>query len=1082
MIHDFMVQEPLGRSWESQWTTHHIELPPGKWRGERLQIQDETGTPISGGVWPQGRHADGSVSEARVAVYAAFEPDQARFFRLAQTDDPKSATSTIRAVERGDGTVLLVSDLFEVVAPNGDYSVKDDNPVPPPVLAIRRVGGEWVGRGSFAGTEGFQTCTATHVVEEDYRIQSTVVYQTGSGSPYTVRIELLAHEPVIRVEESFHDVARGAFEIDLSDGLAATHAHMACHRASKHHRSLEGEPVYPIWFEEENTLWLQPFYCWNDDIGTLWGGYAQDGEYVGIVPTHASKWERPIYNRIQVVAAPGPSLRARFPLDQGTRSWMMTIQLASEVEAEKGKGEVFLRSLLVRLADLPLQKVLGMQLTWKGDDEISHPHLLCSSADVEPLRRKLRTDSDFAAVMQPDRHQNHYASVYLATGDKDAAAKARKRLLEFLQTSLDGFFQGGYSGSGVVAISFHRPLRTNAIDYDLIADSAVMTDEDRIFCRSAFSFIAHVMVDRDYWPTLEQGFSRGNINFNSDMYTALAAVAGLSNHHPKQPEWMQYVVDEMEDEFRRQVYPGKGVWSESPTYHLHSIHYLLIAAAILQKNGYQDFSKNPNLRATIDYSFKIQTPFDIRAGYHMMPTVGDTAGSFAEQGLQTIYAWMASLAKDDPEFASRMMYAWQRAGRSVSCGPWACSLFLVDPDIEPKRPDPPLASEHLPGYGAVLRNRWDADEETYLLFKMGYVSQHFDADEGSFHWYARGVPLSMDWGCMYQPSITQPWMHSSVAFGGRRTWNQGEVKQFVSLEGADLLEGVLTTTDVQTVDDMPGTPPEKSVEKKIERQVTLVHWERRLVLVRGPDYVVLRDDFDDPTGENDTLWSLPVMAESLSIEKDRARFTGQFGVDLEVVFGAPGKLTLSNREWGYKLPDMWENQIVLHSWAPSGESHLACLFPYQREEPRSAITPYHGKAFRVKTPDRDDVVVLSRDKVHVEVDRVEAFARAAVISRRKDVTEIHLLDGDFVRIPRLDLFFTGPVRMEVRRGQLRGECEGQPRSCFLRWTPPPLEPAELLLDGKPHPVYHTFDGYLEFSVSEGKHTFEVVYPREVGKE
>ena len=63
---------------------------------------------------------------------------------------------------------------------------------------------------------------------------------------------------------------------------------------------------------------------------------------------------------------------------------------------------------------------------------------------------------------------------------------------------------------------------------------------------------------------------------------------------------------------------------------------------------------------------------------------------------------------------------------------------------------------------------------------MGQADQHFDSDEGSFHWYALGAPLSLDFGSMYSPSIVQPWLHSTLNFDRQRIWTRGEVARFVS--------------------------------------------------------------------------------------------------------------------------------------------------------------------------------------------------------------------------------------------------------------------------------------------------------------
>jgi hypothetical protein len=111
----------------------------------------------------------------------------------------------------------------------------------------------------------------------------------------------------------------------------------------------------------------------------------------------------------------------------------------------------------------------------------------------------------------------------------------------------------------------------------------------------------------------------------------------------------------------------------------------------------------------------------------------------------------------------------------------------------------------------------------------------------------------------------------------------------------------------------------------------------------------------------------------------------------------------------------------------------------------------------------------------IQAGDVTFAGRVGLIKEEKDGETIHIIEGVSMRTPRMIAQFPGPVTLKIRPGRLTGTCDGQARTCFLHWTDPPPTPAKLTIDGQPAYAYSTFDGYLSFTVEEGRHAFEVTY-------
>lgn len=1103
----FQLEDKLGRVWPLQWITYQAQLQPGQAKAEDLWV-DEPGHPaVEHGIWVKAVHPDGSAAEVTVSIRTQLEPGQSRAFFLVKNAAAAASRASLVQLVAEENRLVLKSDQLEMHLPKYETAFNElvaPEKAPPPILGLGGIGQVVTLPAHLEGAEKIKAVRGERLPSPAHQLKYRVTYDLANGGKYHLIFELPAGDPVVLVEEDFMDCATGALVLDLYAFAKPNMGHFMPHRVSPSKQGVPGnERHYQIQYAEKNDLSLQPFYSWYTDQTIWWGCYQKGGEdYWGLMALQPTHWINPIVNLPRVVAGPGPAnqpkLDLRLPLRAGKRRWGLFLCPQAEAPVNRPDPCPIANKYIIRYAQNPLDTVKELVLDWPGDEVIACPRLLCASDQVPAIRQKAQTSPYFQRILKekPDG-PNDPAGLYLATGDEQQARQARDLLIKFLQSKLENLFSYGYMAGDNVCIGHSRPVRDMAFVYDLIASSPAMSVEDRRFCRRAFAFLAEAMSNHDYWITKEQGIPRGNVNFHSDWFTCITVVAALLPGHPRYDEWLRAGEQEMDDELERNVCPG-GAWTEAPNYHGYTIHFLMLAMRAMQNAGYKDYTQDQRLRDTMTFLLEMQTPHDIRAHHAMLPTMGDTTSYYHSQSLQVVFAWMATLSKQDPEFAGRMMYAWERTGHMLvgvhNLGPgagWTFPLTLVDPSIPSVAPQPVLQSKRFPGFGVILRNNNGTDHESMVWYKHGIAGGHYDQDEGTFHWYARGIPLSLDFGSMYQPSISQPWYHNTLAFDHKCVWNPGDVSSLVSFDGLDYLASQITVRNVQAQPEIPGDPVPAGMDDSIKHAVEFVAWRRQLIMVKGPDYLVLRDDLKDGWNQVGTEWAIQVLADKVQVTPGRAEFVGQLGMDLAVVFADPAQAKLATGEWSHKgqnYPDwmtefpmgpMGERQISLHAYQPANGNYLAVLFPYKHEgEAPARITPLSAHTVRVEHPGGDDLVFFGDKWGAYEAEGIRFSGRVAVVRRQPKQVTVWLLEGDCLTLPELSFSCQGPGTFIFGEDWIDGQCEGTLRSCDLHWEKPPGIPT-VTIDGKKQYCSSSPDGYLTMFLPEGRHRFQVRYKPDV---
>jgi len=719
--------------------------------------------------------------------------------------------------------------------------------------------------------------------------------------------------------------------------------------------------------------------------------------------------------------------------------------------------------MMMRWGESPLDEVKERIFEWDPGPRRRHPRLLFRPQELPALRERIQRFAPWQAFLGACTTAGSDPTPLLAaTGKRSYAEAQRQQVLRGMRAWVDRFLDWGYTDDRNSCIGTARSIRSLALQYDLVLSTDVLSAEDKRFLDSAFAFFAYVLTDPDYWPPEDRGYGRGPINFNADVYTAVCAIAAVLPDHPCAPRWLDYCEDELRKDLRREVVAG-GAWVEAPNYQAFTQLMLLTASMILRNAGRTNPLSDARFRASFDYLDDLLTPPDPRFdGSRLLPTVGDT-GTLHSQDLRIIFAWAANIGREYRAFSRRMMRAWKACG-SPAFGwhahvDWLSVFALTDPFLPAARRQS-RPSRALPGYGAVLRSGYGTSQETYLLFKAGRVRGHYHWDEGSFHLYARGVPMAVDWGSMYFPRADQPWWHNRVsldhraeaAMPGPEGGQNAELIGFAAIGSADLAASQMVIRALGRQPEIRENRPHTAADYEPAQEIARSVWRRRVMLLKQPDYVVVRDDLES-TYRSD--WSLHVLAEGVAQDGNRISLRGQHGVDLDVLFVAPREPAAHLGEWGFAYSvfecdraawetwrEMLEDPAVagysclpVHPAVAEGEEHgrfvrscegagrpyLAVLFPRRPDEAEPRVRGLaRPDGFELSVGKRREWVWLAAQERTFEDGERAFVGGAGAIRHGGDVRELILLDGTCIRDGDLAVEGRGPVSIVAAQGQIQG--------------------------------------------------------------
>ncbi len=444
------------------------------------------------------------------------------------------------------------------------------------------------------------------------------------------------------------------------------------------------------------------------------------------------------------------------------------------------------------------------------------------------------------------------------------------------------------------------------------------------------------------------------------------------------------------------------------------------------------------------------------------------------------------------------------------------TLLLRNIKTTPTMPD--LHSRLYPGYAAFMRDNRPA--ESWLAYRQTKFSvDHFHMDQGSFTFWAKGVPLMLHWGAMYSPcpyqSVYQnriswnvqegelkpcpgnggpgcayegmmyfphkfePWVSECESFGEGKSPTDcgGEINTFRTLPAADYVQGQSDVNLLRKEYYYPDTPVASAGNPNDHWptvKTTPFSWQRRLLFAKAqadadPQYLLVRDDFlgacPPPTA---SFW---IMAKDLKFTGNQVHASGQFGVDLELYSVLPtqakyGQWSFEHQNWG------GEKQLCVRITEQENKPFLTLLYPRRPDEPLPSFTPLaEGNGVKIAAPDVPgtpvDYAFLNTTAVDYHDDRVAFAAPAGYVRLTGAGARIVLNTGGKAYAQGVTLETTQAASLQIANDGLQLQTDGEAQTITLSGQLP-ANPG-ILLDGK-RARFTLRQGVLRITVPAGAHT------------
>ena len=171
--------------------------------------------------------------------------------------------------------------------------------------------------------------------------------------------------------------------------------------------------------------------------------------------------------------------------------------------------------------------------------------------------------------------------------------------------------------------------------------------------------IGYIYTDLDAWPGWHNEWSPGNPNFHTDKYIASIYAAAAMQDHPHANEWLEFGLDNFNNDLKKVFIAPDGVGVECPGYAGFSMSLQLETGGAIFNSGLGNpFVANPLIKKNAIWHRKLITPYDKRIKRRHEAPIGDTHRW--DSGMMKGFAHLAPFYKEeDPTFASEMMTSYK---------------------------------------------------------------------------------------------------------------------------------------------------------------------------------------------------------------------------------------------------------------------------------------------------------------------------------------------------------------------------------------------------------------------------------------
>lgn len=1058
----FQLKELLEHAYADELVSFAVSFKPGECREASLRLQDDAGKLLPFQLSDADAFADGSLKTAKVWFWVDSLPAMGqRAYTLygspsAKCKTPVWSANPVTWTSPDADTVEVTNGIFSLrLAGNATFAEpKNPKDVGGPLRGFKGVDGVWRGAGELS-VESPVSGQSFRVVEQGplwttFASRMTFVSPPGSGGTsvgpyYEMRFKLFPGRDFCRVSEKsdfplrlqpmIRDVTSPNADPNVNDNIRTVpcpadnflincDANWGADRMYTH-------LVFSTAFVNHPLDRLRCHTALRSALPFMNGGwfatYSTKGkDLFGMVGIDASHWQYPDNNAhftagtpgrdtdVMFVNEPGKGAYFRLPLARMERHWLLVVTDKDKVVKDPewvakqkkkshfrffadrvGPETCYLWQLRYQYGDLPLNKVKDWILDY-NEPQAAHPNLFPESKDRDAVMQRTESLPGLKKHFDTMYNSSEYLR-YFKTGKFDYTGEFDP--FSGVSCVRENLEQGYNAYIYVLSTGQYVP---GMIKFSDIVAPAMTPEDWKKMCRFSLAG-AYILADDDYW---QYDYVKGDTtylpNFNTCRWSGIGLAGLFFKDHPEAKKWIAFSRYYLEKEFEYHISPD-GVGAENVgNYYPFAWRMISELIRVMADRGIADYRTDPKYKAGTRFWVDVITPKDVRytPPRRMLPPIGNHPYSAAGFGL---YEWNANtFQKVDPDLAAWSHWAWLESGQQpdyIHLIPF--TMFFANKDF--KAAVPPLQSKPLEGFGYIFRNHFPSDKETYMSFKAGYYYFHHDGDEGSFHMYAKGVPLACDG--LELIGYTKAHVHNMVEIpepGAQPdSWyaacpRGGEVTAHFESSDVDWASGFFA----------------KENTRKCEFVVSKLHttdWRRDILLIKsadpeGAEYFAVYDNLNGP---DKSIWNLDVHSEEPVIEQTKeglaaVRYPGirkpQFNMGLDVIFVSPLAPTFEkvkgtiNKDYINVTPNI--EHWFIHSPRGPKEDTFTILFPRRPDMPSPKVTRIlDGKGCIVEHGNGRDIIIASPVPVTYNANGVEFTGRTAVVRDRPGDGSITLLDG-----------------------------------------------------------------------------------------
>lgn len=507
---------------------------------------------------------------------------------------------------------------------------------------------------------------------------------------------------------------------------------------------------------------------------------------------------------------------------------------------------------------------------------------------------------------------------------------------------------------------------------DGLLGSGTLTPEQRRDLRARLALVMYLHNDAGVFSH-GVGSHPGNPNMPLARFFPGVAYVGLLPDHPMYAAWVDFISRQTEYELGKSVAPG-GAWLEYGAYHFHGFRILpglpsLAAAGAPNVDRLYDYC-----RADLDYLTNLLSAPDPRWGTRVVPGLANSGPATTDRLVEG-----ASVFQDkDPAFASQLLWAWKENNAKPG--------FFPAPDLKPE--PVALTSRYYPGFGVIFRAH-PGPQETWMMFRSGYLWSHWTVDPGHFALTSRGAVMVPSQALQYGGPADKSFdPHNTVRFGAPDNvmvpfHPDSNVLDYAFGPSVDY---AWSSVGVPAWFIRPGaTPPfeaefKRSLAPDLKQTEGAFQWDRQVLFLKGrtpasPNYFVFRDS---TRGEGRLAsWQyLNLLGRKADLAVDGPRLTldTEWPVKLDVLYAQPSppappalledqqQIQMAEVNAKYqsaKNPPGVEQRLIVRVAAAPGEGYFYVLYPREASEASPAVTKLADGALKIVHHEGTDYAFLS---------------------------------------------------------------------------------------------------------------------------